>query len=52
MAVTVFGDLPKIKKKLRHFEIFLNTRPYAAGNFEVLFLPQFLLEPVQTLWEY
>ena len=43
-----FGSLPKIKK-LWHFEIFLNTGPYAAGNFKVLFLPQFSLEPIQTL---
>ena len=35
--------------KLWHFEIFLNTGPYATGNFKVLFLPQFSLEPIQTL---
>ena len=36
----------RAKGKLWHFEIFLNTGPYmyAAGNFKVLFLPQFSLE--------
>ncbi len=36
------GNLPKI------FETFLNTA-YAAGNYKVPFLPQFSLEPIQTL---
>ncbi len=31
-------------KKIWHFEIFRNIGPYAAGNFKVLFLPQFSLE--------
>ena len=31
---------------------FLNTGPYGAENFKVLFLPQFSLEPIQTLWEH
>ena len=34
-----FGDLPKIEKKLWHFEIFLNTGLYAAEMFKVLFFP-------------
>ncbi len=29
-GVTFYGDLPKLQK-LWHFEIFLNTGPYAAG---------------------
>ncbi len=28
----------RAKEKLYHFEMFLNTGPYAAGNFKVLFL--------------
>ncbi len=32
--------------------IFLNIGSYAAGNFKVLFLPQFSLEPIQTLWQH
>ena len=39
----------RTKGKLWDFEIFLNIGPYAAGNFKVLFLPQFSLEPIQTL---
>ena len=31
----------RAKGKLWHFESFLNTGPYAAGNFKVLFLPHF-----------
>ncbi len=42
----------RAKQKLWHFEIFLNTGPYAAGNFKVQFLPQFSLEPIQTLIDY
>ena len=47
-AITFFGDLPKIQK-LWHFDIFLSARPYAPGNFKVLFLPQFSSEPIQNL---
>ena len=36
-------------QKLWHFEIFLYTGPHAAENFKVLFLPQFLLDLIQTL---
>ncbi len=35
----------RVKGKLWHFENFLNPGPYAAGNFKVLFLPQFSLKP-------
>ena len=35
--------------KLWHFDFFLNTGPYAARNFKVLFLRQFSLKPIQTL---
>ena len=31
----------RAKGKWWHFDIFLNTGPYAAGNFKVLILPQF-----------
>ncbi len=42
----------RAKGKLWHFEILINTGPYAAGNFKVLFLPQFSLEPVYTLYHW
>ncbi len=35
----------RAKGKLWHFDFFLNTGPYAAGNFKVPCLPQFSLEP-------
>ncbi len=34
-----------LKYNVWHFEMLLNTGPYAAGNFKVLFIPQFSLEP-------
>ena len=36
-------------KILWHFEIFINTGPYGAGNFKMLLL-QFLSDVSQTLW--
>ncbi len=39
----------RAKGELWHFEIFLNTGRYAAGNAKVLFLPQFSLDTIQTL---
>ncbi len=39
-------------KKIWQFEVFLKTGPYAPGNFRLLFLPQFSLEPIQSLWEH
>ncbi len=45
----IFGAICQTLRKLWHFEIFLNTGPYAAENFKMLFLPQFSLEPIQTL---
>ncbi len=35
----------RAKGKLWHFDFFINTGPYAAGNFKVLCLPKFSLEP-------
>ncbi len=49
-GVTVFGDVPKLKKKLWHFEIFVNTEPYEAGNFKKLLFDQFSSDQGQTLW--
>ncbi len=46
-AITFLAICQKLKK-LWHFEIFVNTGPYGAGNFNVLFLPRFSLEPIQT----
>ncbi len=50
-AVTFWGQCQKLQK-LWHFEIFLNTGPCTAGIFKVLFLPQFSLESIETLWQY
>ena len=47
-AVTVFGDLPKFKY-LCHFEIFVNTEPFGAGNFKTLLLLQFSSDQGQSL---
>ena len=48
-AVTAFSDLPKFKH-LWHFEIFVNTEPYGAGNYKTLLLLQFSSDLGQTLW--
>ena len=48
-SLLLFWRSAKKLKKVWHFEIFLNTGPYAAGNFKVLFPPQFSLQPTQTL---
>ncbi len=40
------GNLPKPTKIMSFFYFFLNTGPYAAGNFKVLFLPQVSLQPI------
>ncbi len=47
-SVTVFGDLPKFKKKLWHFNFF-NTAPYGAGNYKTLLPLQFSSDLGQTL---
>ena len=51
-AVTFLMICQALKNYLWHFEIFHNTGQYAAENFKVLFLPQFSLEPIQTLSEH
>ncbi len=49
LAITLFGDLPKIKNFIAlFFEIFVNTGPYGAGNFKMLLL-QFSSNLNQTL---
>ncbi len=45
-AITYLGHLPKI---LWHFEFFVKTGPYGAGNFKTLLL-QFSANFNQTLW--
>ena len=49
-AITFYGDLFLTLKILWHFEFFLNTGPYGAGNFKTLLLPQFSSDVSQTLW--
>ncbi len=49
-VITFFDDLPKLNI-LCHFEIFVNTGPYGAGNFKTLLLLQFSSNVNQTLWE-
>ncbi len=48
----VFGDVSNIKNIWWHFNFFLNTGPYGDGNFKMLYLPQFSLKPIQTLWKH
>ena len=36
-------------QKIWHFDFFLNTGRYGAGNFKRLLLQQFSLDPIQTL---
>ncbi len=50
-AITFLVICRKLQK-VWHFDIFLNTGPYAVGIFKVLFLPQFCLESIQTLWQH
>ena len=47
--LAICQKLQKLWYKLWYFEFFLKTGPYTAGNFKVLFLPQFSLESIQTL---
>ena len=47
-AVTVFGDVPKLKKNHPTLKFFL-TQPYGAGNFKTLLLVQFSSNQSQTL---
>ncbi len=51
IQVVTFLAICQKLQKVWHFEIFLNTGPYAAGIFKVRFLPQFSLESTQTLWQ-
>ncbi len=40
----------KLKKKLWHFDIFVKTGPYGAGNFKTRLLLHFSLKVNQTSW--